>query len=135
MSPLAQPINPAARIDAVVQLADRWTISCDLAARLHLVAQLLPFGITIISGHRTPREQAELERQGRPTAPAQLSTHLSCPATGADIRFQVEATIQRKRQFGAAAHAAGLRWGGGSAIGADGIPSDWNHVDLGPRLS
>lgn len=28
----------------------------------------------------------------------------------------------------------GLRWGGGGPVDDIGIPVDWNHLDLGPRV-
>lgn len=30
---------------------------------------------------------------------------------------------------------SGLRWGGGSKLLETGLPSDWQHVDLGPRTT
>lgn len=90
--------------------------------------------LQIISGYRTAAEQRELEAEGRPTAPVELSTHTVCPAQGADLRIVGSPpTTALRMAFGDAAVRAGLRWGGGSLRGPDGIPSDWNHVDLGPR--
>lgn len=127
-------IAPDADAERVVALAEQWTISCELAVRLHLLAQRLPFGVSIISGYRTVEEQEELRRAGRPTAANELSTHLSCPATGADLKVDVAVTNVVKATLGRAAVEVGLRWGGGSSIDPQtGIPSDWNHVDLGRR--
>lgn len=117
----------------ICELADRWQIDHQLAARLFVMADYLPFEVRIISGFRTAAEQAQLEIEGRPTAPDNLSTHRSCPATGADLRVSVAVTEAVKATFGEAAVRAGLRWGGGSRVNENGIPSDWNHVDLGPR--
>ena len=120
------------------QLSERWLIRPDLALKLLRMDQtfreLAGVGLRIISGYRTAEEQAELERQGRPTAADELSTHRVCPAMGADLELEVAPTTSLKVKFGHAARASGLRWGGGSRI-VDGIPVDWNHVDLGPRGS
>jgi len=41
-----------------------------------------------------------------------------------------------KAIWGRIAVMNGLRWGGGSRTSVEqaGIPSDWPHVDLGPRI-
>jgi len=93
----------------------------------------LPFTCTIISGYRTAEYQAQLAAEGAHTAPDALSTHRSCPATGADVWPELTPTNVVKAAVGEAATVAGLRWGGGSKLDADGIPIDWNHLDLGPR--
>lgn len=87
---------------------------------------------SIISGYRTPEEQDRLRAEGRPTAPNECSTHLTCPATGADVRVHTFPTRAIKATWGRIATEEGLRWGGGSPPDDAGIPSDWNHVDLGP---
>lgn len=131
---IPQRIDPDASIEEQCLLGARWKIHPDLLAALMLMADILPFTITIISGHRTKERQAELSKEGRPAAPDELSTHRSCPATGADLMPTVAITNAVKASLGAAAVAAGLRWGGGSPVDrSTGIPSDWNHVDLGPR--
>lgn len=131
---IASRLAPDADAERVVALAEQWRISCELAVRLHLLARALPFDISIISGYRTAEEQLELEAAGRPTAPDELSTHRSCPATGADLRVGVAVTDAVKATLGREAITVGLRWGGGSPIDPrTGIPSDWNHVDLGRR--
>ena len=71
----------------VCSLVRRWRISQELATRLWEMAGNIPFGLSIFSGFRTEEEQDLLRESGRPTAPNDLSTHLTCPATGADIRF------------------------------------------------
>lgn len=115
-------------------LGERWMISPDLAARLTVMADYLPYPLQIISGYRTKEQQEQLEREGRPTAPEGRSTHRSCPATGADLWLPTLTPVDTvKAAFGEAAFRAGLRWGGGSPVGPAGIPQDWNHVDLGPR--
>lgn len=115
-------------------LASRWGISVELAQRLYRVAGEVPYSLLIISGFRTAEEQEALRQEGRPAAPDDVSTHRSCPATGADVWPGIGITGAVKAQLGAAAGRAGLRWGGGSPIDPDtGIPSDWNHLDLGPR--
>ena len=121
---------------AICNLAVQWRIDARLAYGLHDMARLLPFPISIISGYRTAEEQSALLRDPSKTAAADhLSTHRSCPATGADIRVQgTQLTDEVKRQVGRAAQMVGLRWGGG-ARRENGIPvgNEWAHVDLGPR--
>jgi hypothetical protein len=115
-------------------LVDRWLISPQLADRLILAASFLPFSLQIISGNRSPAHQMKLRQEGRPTADVDRSTHTSCPATGADVWPSVAATRVVQATLGEALVRAGLRWGGGSPVDpSTGIPSDWNHADLGPR--
>jgi hypothetical protein len=87
---------------------------------------------TVISGYRTQETQDRLRREGRPAASDACSTHRTLPATGADVRVATFPTRAVKATWGRIAVLHGLRWGGGSPL-EDGIPSDWNHVDLGPR--
>ncbi len=87
----------------------------------------------IISGHRSIEKQMELKRQGRPAADPLVSNHTSCPATAVDVRIGFAPTRVLKATLGRLAVAEGLRWGGGSPVDSGGIPSDWNHLDLGPR--
>lgn len=101
---------------------------------IHDWEQQTRIGIQIISGFRTVAEQIELGRQGRPAADPSRSTHTTCPATGIDFRINGFVTTLMKARFGTIAVMNGLRWGGGSPVDpSTGIPSDWNHVDLGPR--
>jgi len=112
----------------------KWGIAEELARRLIAMQERLEFGVSITSGLRSAERQIELGQEGRPTAPVSRSTHTSCPATGADLWPQIEPTDVVKARLGAEAVFAGMRWGGGSAIDpGTGIPSDWPHVDLGPR--
>jgi len=117
----------------------KWGISDDLACRVMRMAyrfrELTGHELIVISGFRSCEEQNELAERGRPAAPCDVSNHVRCPATAVDliIAGSVRATRELRLNFGAAAIEAGLRWGGGSPIDDDGIPSDWNHVDLGPR--
>lgn len=120
------------------ELVEHWQLTHLLASRL--IAMQCYFedatgrDLVIISGHRTCQEQKELKYQGRPAAPCELSTHVIYPAQGADLRVPgVFPSTYIKQHFGAAATLAGLRWGGGSPQDERGIPSDWNHVDTGPR--
>jgi len=119
----------------------RWLITPELAVRLldleRLWVDRFPGigGLSIISGHRTREEQEQLELEGRPAAEDRLSTHRSCPATGADVRLPLEADDYVKAELGRLCLLAGLRWGGGSPKSSLGIPVDWNHVDLGPRAT
>lgn len=89
--------------------------------------------LTIISGLRSCTRQLELELEGRPAADCDVSNHTVCPARAADLRIGGLTTRSLKAEFGRAAIEAGLRWGGGSPVDSGGIPSDWNHVDLGRR--
>ncbi len=93
-------------------------------------------GLEVISGFRTDRQQRDLGRRGRPAAPVDVSNHTRCPATAVDFRIIGFATDQTKTALGEFATFNGLRWGGGSAVDPQtGIPSDWPHVDTGPRRS
>jgi hypothetical protein len=130
---IPQPIEIPATPEMICDLAVRWGIAPELAKRLFAMRADLPFGLSIRSGYRTAAEQEELRKARRQTAPDDLSTHLSCPATGADLDVHVPVTLLVKQIFGDAARNAGLRWGGGSKLDLYDIPSDWNHVDLGPR--
>ena len=89
--------------------------------------------VWIVSGWRSAAEQRRLSRQGRPTAPDDLSTHRSCPATGVDISLGFMPTNFMKAIWGRLTLVQGLRWGGGGPVLESGIPVDWQHVDTGPR--
>lgn len=115
------------------RLARKWKLDQRLARALVVMSGRLEFGIEIISGYRSPEKQRALEAQGRPAAPVDVSTHTWCPATGADLTVSIAPVRSVKARLGAEAVRAGLRWGGGSPVDRAGIPSDWNHVDLGPR--
>lgn len=123
-------------IDVFCQWLGKWGLSHALGTAIRLMQSNLPWPLTILSGRRTEEEQDSLRAEGLPTAPNHLSTHLSCPvATGADLSMGITPDNGVKLAFGLAAVQAGLRWGGGSRVDPDtGIPSDWNHVDLGPRI-
>ncbi len=133
--PLPQSLEGA----SCEELCSRWTIAPELGARLvHLQALWSErYGalgsLSIVSGYRTAEQQEALELEGRPAAPDHLSTHRSCPATGADLRLPIEPDDFAKVELGRLAWQAGLRWGGGSPTDEMGIPTDWNHFDLGPR--
>jgi len=130
--PLREILDPSGT-DAY-RIADRWTLECELAEKLMCMAMRADFGLWIISGYRTPEYQLELKRQGRPAADPEVSNHCACPSRAADLWPTVAVTDVVKARFGEAATVCGLRWGGGSPVDPDtGIPSDWNHVDLGPR--
>lgn len=120
--------------DTICSFSLRWGISLTLAERLTRMTWGLEFPVSIISGLRTARQQDGLRRSGRPAAPNDKSTHLNCPATGADLSPAIAVTDVVKARLGAEGVLAGLRWGGGSPTDPDtGIPSDWRHFDLGPR--
>lgn len=119
-------------------LARRWLVSVDTMHRVWLSAcdfeKETGRRVEIISGHRTFRQQRQLGRAGRPTAPDDLSTHRSCPATGVDVALGVFPSNFMKATWGRITLINGLRWGGGGAVDPDsGIPVDWGHVDRGPR--
>lgn len=127
---------------AVCGLSDRWLISGELASRLIRMNQysIEYFGYRwqIISGFRSRSKQLQLKAEGRPAADPDRSTHCSCPATGADVWPTTGALGNEndmKAQLGHCARLSGLRWGGGSPPDKNGIPSDWNHLDLGPRTA
>ena len=124
------------------------------ALKRHPAFQGIYWGLKIISGYRTLAEQEELRQQGRPTADPDKSTHLSCPATGVDLRLEDHMDPENDLgdralwiAIGETARSVGLRWGGGSAPAAwwgsgpnvvvnpnqQPFPSDFNHFDLGPR--
>lgn len=124
----------------VCALANRWGVRPDVMDIVWRSALQLEFEtgrtVWIISGFRTRVEQRELERAGRPTAPDELSTHRSCPATGVDVWLGPLPSNLLKATWGRIAFFNGLRWGGGGPIDPEtGIPKDWAHVDLGPRVS
>lgn len=113
-------------------LARKWILSVELAEKLVCLTHHLPYSVQIISGWRSSEEQERLIREGK-GALQDRSTHRSCPATGADLWPLVAVTSNVKGYLGAACTLCGLRWGGGSPTDRDGLPVDWNHVDLGPR--
>jgi len=118
-------------------LAERWGVSVDTIKRTRLAATdfFTETGrrVWIISGFRTKAEQRRLSSQGRPTAPDDLSTHRSCPATGVDVSLGARPSNFLKATWGRLTLVHGLRWGGGGAVAESGIPLDWQHVDVGPR--
>lgn len=126
------------------ELVERWGIAPELAASLIMLetmweARFPGLGsLRIISGFRTAEEQeALLEDPGSRATAVRLSTHTSCPATGADLTIPIAVDDLAKLEFGTLVLTVPgrLRWGGGSPLDEKGIPADWNHVDLGPRGS
>ena len=117
--------------------AGRWKIDGNTMRRLALSAEEFEQEprqeVSIVSGFRTFAEQEALRRAGRPTAPDELSTHRSCPATGADVSLGFAPTRIQKAIWGRIVVMNGLRWGGGGPVDDGGIPLDWQHVDRGPR--
>lgn len=116
-----------------------WFLAPTLARRLARVLNRAEaetgLAWSIISGYRTREEQDQLRQEGQPAAPDELSTHRTCPATGADVKVATLPTTAIKATFGRIATEEQLRWGGGSPVDPEtGIPSDWNHVDLGRRV-
>lgn len=133
---IPENIKRDATADWICASAVRWLLSPELTLRVYFMAALLDaFEILIISGYRTASEQNAL----LDGAPIDVSTHTTCPATGADLQvkgyMKDTAPPHIRKAFGDAARAAGLRWGGGSKADPNtGYPTDWNHVDLGPRI-
>lgn len=121
------------------ELAERWGVSLDVMQRVWASAEAFQLHtggrrVYVISGYRTAAEQRRLGRMGRPTAPDDLSTHRSCPATGVDVSLGLNASNFMKITWGNIVLANGLRWGGGGPVDPDNlIPLDWRHVDRGPR--
>jgi len=120
-------------------LLETWKLDAVLARKV--AATLMDFEretrlpIQVISGFRTDREQLALGRAGRPAAPINLSNHTICPARAVDVRIGGIPTTTIKAIFGRIASMNGLRWGGGSPIDPKNgvLPTDWQHLDLGPR--
>jgi len=121
----------------VCQLVDRWQIAPELAERVLEMARLFwdetRHDLEIFSGFRSAKKQRELERQGRPTAPVELSNHTICPARAVDLRIQGVDTVTLWQTLSRIAFEVGLRHGGGSSLDDQGLPTDRPHFDLGPR--
>jgi len=121
------------------ELVEAGTLEEELAIRLIAMARLFYDGrinLSLISGYRTVDEQIALGEEGRPAADPSRSNHCVCPSRAADLWPELAITGDVKAEFGRACVMAGLRWGGGSPVDPNtGIPSDWNHVDLGRRPS
>lgn len=119
-------------------LSSTWGVDPELMGRVFRAAELFTnftrAPVWIISGYRSRLEQLRLSRQGRQTAPDELSTHRTCPATGLDISLGAFPSKERKQFWGQMVESNGLRWGGGSERDEQGIPEDWQHVDRGPRI-
>lgn len=128
--PLPQWIDPIST--DYCSLVDRWKIHPELAQRLVQLSGFLPFRIGVMSGYRTAEHQATYVRAGN-GARDDLSTHRSCPATGADLATHDD-SWETRVTLGRMAETLGLRWGGG-APRQNGVPIgvEWRHVDLGPR--
>ena len=121
----------------VCALADRWTVSETTMRRAvqaaDLYSQRTGKRVSIISGARSDAQQNRLRREGRPVARNDVSTHLSCPATGIDISLGFGASRFEIVTWGEVAMTQGLRWGGGGRVNEVGVPLDWQHIDRGPR--
>jgi uncharacterized protein YcbK (DUF882 family) len=131
------PAPEVVNIENFCDVAERWGVSIDTVKRVAFSAQdyALETGgrVWIISGARTDAEQNALRRNGRPVAPNDRSTHLSCPATGMDVNLGIGPSRFQIVTWGRIAMVNGLRWGGGGRVDEAGIPLDWQHVDRGPR--
>jgi len=118
-------------------LSETWRVDPTLMSKVFRAAELYEnftrSPVWIVSGYRTRFEQMDLGRRGRPTALDERSTHRTCPATGLDISLGALPSTEKKRFWGQMVESNGLRWGGGSNVDGQGIPGDWQHVDMGPR--
>lgn len=149
--PLPQTLSSAAGDPC--SFAERWGFSIELATLLLTLGVLISRdrrllvllrvvdAVKVISGFRDRETQESLGRQGRPTAPFDQSTHTSCPATGVDLSMEglMDLRDAKAREawatVGALAQGIGLRWGGGSPLNpSTGLPVDFNHFDMGPRV-
>lgn len=127
-------IDPHATPQEVCSFAGYWGVCVNLAMMVHKMAGDLSYKLKVLSGYRTCAQETLLGEQGRPAIPCDRSNHTTTPARAMDLWPEIAVTDAVKAQFGRAATFAGLRWGGGSPVDPQtGIPSDWNHVDLGPR--
>lgn len=122
-------------------LAERWIVHPTIMERAVRAADQFTretgHVVRIISGYRSEAKQRQLRSEGRPAASDALSTHRSCPATGVDVNIGPYSAALTPRvlrvTWGRIVTEQGLRWGGGSKPDSGGVPSDWNHVDGGPR--
>jgi len=135
---LNRPSQEPITRECLCDIAARWLVDPDVMLKVLTAAaefsRIAGRDVYIISGFRTEQEQARLRKAGRPTASDELSTHRSCLATGVDVDLGFLISNGLKVLWGTNVVFAGLRWGGGSPIDVEtGIPSDWNHVDAGPR--
>jgi len=119
-------------------LSQTWGVDQNVMDRLFKAAELFTnftrHPVQIISGYRTYIEQSRLGLSGRPAARDDLSTHRTCPSTGVDISLGPAPPRELKLFWGQMVEVNGLRWGGGTQKDSLGIPSDWQHVDVGPRF-
>lgn len=118
-------------LSAVWGVDERVMTKVARAADLFLMLTRRP--VWIISGYRSRFEQGRLGQMGRPTADDDRSTHRTCPATGVDVSLGSLPPTDIILAWGNLVEVSGLRWGGGSKKDGRGIPSDWRHVDAGPR--
>lgn len=135
--PLALRDRPVLDYPSACALAERWTLDISLALLVRELQRWInadsyfvggrppsnPLQLRILSGYRTPERQAELEREGRPTAHPSLSNHTICPARAVDFET-LEIRDDEWLEIARLALFIGLRWAG---------QHDRNHFDLGPR--
>lgn len=125
-------------LDVARHIERQWGLDCLLADLTAVVMAETERAIgrtpRVISGYRSRAAQEALRRKGRPTAPDDLSNHRVWPARGVDVSLGALPDRPSRWTFGISAMEWGLRWGGGSKIDPEtGMPSDWQHLDLGPR--
>jgi len=94
-------------------LSERWGLELRFSAKLLLAAKDFEAetrrAVEITSGSRTRAEQEALRRSGRPAARDEVSTHRSCPATGADISLGFLPVRVHKQIWGRILFMNGLR--------------------------
>jgi len=98
----------------------RMLLSLDASVSLDFQERDIPYpGLWILSGHRTPQENANV-------GGVSGSRHLNCPSTAADLRFGSVAGVSAPAIL--ALLGANWKWFGGRWGGDFG---DENHFDLG----
>lgn len=130
---------PEATGDDACRLAERWILETRLAemvvlmdgvARQRFAAAGVHWpGLWIISGNRSPKDQARVN----PALPNSL--HVRCPSLAVDLRVgQVAASITPDevwRFLGDVWRGMGGRWGGDFKDRLGQLTHDDNHFDLG----
>lgn len=136
---IGRPSSEVIAIFSPCEIATRWGVDLRVMSALHTAAvefeQETGRQVRIHSGYRTKAEQDALRARGRPAADDSKSTHRSCPATGVDITLGIWPNVTLKAIWARILRMNGLRMGGGSPLGPDHLPTDWQHVDAGPRRS
>ena len=139
----AKTVLPEAIGDDHCRLARKWILEARLAEMLVLMDRVAGQrftaagvrwpGLWIISGYRSPKDQARVN----PALPNSL--HVRCPSLAVDLRVgQVAASITPEetwRALGNIWRAMGGRWGGDFKDRLGQPTHDDNHFDLGHSAS